>query len=186
MSKFATDSDGNYVSFKEFKGYSNYVKLEKRLKQLQRIQSKKRLFNSQWKSSNRYKKLKHKISYIYEKLANIRKDFIHHITKLYLSEYDTIAIENLKPSNMLKNHKLARSVAMAMFYTWKITLQYKANFFGKEVVLVDPKNTSQNCSNCGEKKETKLKLSEKIFKCNNCNHEMDRDWNAAINILNRV
>ena len=147
----------------------------------------KRNKNKKYYSSNRYMKLKNKISWIYERMANIRMDFLHHVTKIYLHEYDTIVIEDLKPSNMMKNHKLARSIAESMFYAWKTILQYKAKYYGKEVILINPKNTSQTCSSCGEVKSrannNKLKLSEKVFKCEYCNLEIDRDYNAALNIL---
>lgn len=67
---------------------------------------------------------------------------------------------------MLKNHKLARVISESMFYTWKVLLQYKCKFYGKELCLVDPKYTSQTCSNC--------------------NHSEDRDINAAKNIMNKA
>jgi len=187
VDKFATDSDGEYVSFKEESNYSYYIKLSKRLKELQRMLANKRNKNKNYYSSNRYMKLKSKISWIYERLTNIRRNFLHHITKMYVTMYDTIVIEDLKPSNMMKNHKLARSIAESMFYTWKVILTYKAHFYGKEVMLVNPKNTSQTCSSCGYVKSTngnKLKLSQKVFKCEHCNLEIDRDYNAALNILN--
>lgn len=183
IKNFASDSEGHFVSFKNESNYKSYVASQHRLKLLQRRLSKKRLASSNWKSSKRYLKLKNKIAYLYEKLVNIRKNFIHAVTKVYLSEFDLIAIENLKPSNMLKNHKLARSIAEAMFYTWKVILQYKAPWYGKEVRLVSPRNTSQTCSECGHVLETKLKLSEREFHCPVCGYHEDRDTNAAKNIL---
>jgi putative transposase len=182
VTNFITDSEGNKVTMKSLK----LTKLNNRVKLLQSKLGKKRNKNSSWKTSKRYMKLKTKISYTFEKISNIKQNFIIHQANSYLSKYDIVVIEDLKPRNMIKNHKLARSISESMFYTWKVILQYKAEMYGKYVVLVNPKNTSQTCSNCGEVKDklNKLKLSNKIFKCDHCGLELDRDHNAAINILN--
>ena len=186
VNKFASDSDGTFHNFKETKAYLNYIKNEKKLKFLQKKLSKLRLKNKRYFNSKRYIKLKTKVGTLYAKLSNARKNFIHHVSKFYIDNYDTIVIENLKPSNMLKNHKLARSIAESMFYTWKVTLQYKCKFYKKNLLLVDPKNTSQTCSSCNSILETKLKLSDRVFKCKCCSLELDRDINAAINILKKA
>ena len=70
-----------------------------------------------------------------------------------------------------------------MYYTWKTILSYKARLYDKTVNLVNPINTSQICSTCGTKLKTKLILNERIFKCNKCNLEINRDYNSALNIL---
>lgn len=186
ITNFATDSDGYSVSFKDFKAYRNYIKTETRLKILQRRLGKKRYNNKEWKSSKRCSKLKQKVAWCYEKLANIRKDFLHHVSMIYIRENQTIVIENLKSSNMMKNPKLARSISQAMFYTWKTMLEYKCKFYGRNLILIDPRNTSQVCSSCNTKRNEKLKLNNKIFDCRSCGLEIDRDYNAAINILNKA
>ena len=182
---FATDSDGNCYSFKTEENYEKYCKLQKLIKVLQKKLCKKREKNKEWKKSKRYEQLRIKIAYVFEKLANIRRNFLHHVSKYYLTNYDRVVIEDLKPSNMLKNHKLARSIAENMFYTWKVMLQYKSLWYGKELIIINPRNTSQTCSACGNIKqnEEKLMLNEKIYKCNSCGLELDRDYNAALNIL---
>jgi putative transposase len=180
---FASDSNGKQFKFKEFESYKNYIKLYKELKRLQSILSKKRNNNKEWKKSKKYQKLKEKVAYLYEKLTNKRKDFLHYVSKYYINKYGTIVIEDLKPCNMLKNHKLARVISEGMFYTWKVMLQYKSKFYGRELIIINPTNTSQTCSVCGTKLSKKLKLNERIFKCDKCNHEEDRDINAAKNIL---
>ena len=108
------------------------------------------------------------------------------MSKYYVVNYDNIVIEDLKPMNMLKNHKLARVISQSMFYTWKVMLTYKCNFYGKMLHLVDPKHTSQTCSCCGNQLQSKLSLSNRLFKCEDCDLEIDRDLNAAINILNKA
>jgi len=180
---FASDSNGKQFKFKEFESYKNYIKLYKELKRLQSILSKKKHKNKEWKNSKKYKKLKEKVSYLHEKLTNKRKDFLHYVSKYYINKYGTIVIEDLKPRNMLKNHKLARVISEGMFYTWKVMLQYKSKFYGRELIIINPTNTSQTCNVCGTKLSKKLKLNQRIFKCSKCNHEEDRDINAAKNIL---
>ena len=184
--RFATDSDGYYYSFKDEPNYKKYKTIQARIKALQAKLAKKRLTNKAWKSSKRYETLKEKIAYLYEKLANMRNNFLHHVSKYYLSAYDRVVIEDIKVSNLLKNHNLARSIADSMFYTWKVMLSYKSLWYGKELVIVNPSYTSQTCSSCGhiKKKEDKLMLKEKIYVCKACGYKEDRDLNAAINILN--
>ena len=183
IKRFATDSDGYYYSFKDHPAYKVYKSLEKKLKHLQSILGKKRDKNKSWKLSKKYRLLKFKIKQVYERMANIRKDFLHETSKSYIEEYGTIVIENLKPSNLLKNHKLARSIAEGMFYTWKVFLTYKSALYGRDLIIVNPMNTSQTCNHCGTILKEKLKLSNRIFKCNHCGLKEDRDVNAAKNIL---
>jgi putative transposase len=186
VKNFASDSDGNSISFKGQDETSKYDKIYNKLKHLQSIQGKKRHRNKDgWKKSKRYQKISNKVKVCYEKLANIRSNFLHFVSKHYVTNYDYIAIEDLKPSNLLKNHKLARSISESMFYTWKVMLQYKAKFYNVIVDLKDPRNTSQTCSCCGHVLIDKLTLNNRIFKCESCGHEEDRDINAAKNILNK-
>jgi len=189
IKSFSTDSNGKTFTFKKRKklvNYKEYERLYNKLKQLQKIQSKKRLNNDKWYLSRKYESLKTKITHIYEKLANIRRNFLHYISKYYVRNYDHIAIEDLKPSNMNKNHRLARMINEAMFYTWKVFLQYKCALHDKVLLIVNPRDTSQTCNQCGTvlKGKNKLKLSNRVFKCNKCALEINRDHNAAINILN--
>ena len=103
VKKFATDSNGDYYSFKEQKEmYSSYCRLETRLKALQKILSKKRLKSPNWRSSNRYAKLREKVKHLYARLANIRKNFIHHVSKYCAMNFDEVNIEKLTVRNMLR------------------------------------------------------------------------------------
>ncbi|CAG8590467.1 2760_t:CDS:2 [Ambispora gerdemannii] len=101
----------------------------------------------------------------HEKVANQRKDLAHKLSRELVKKYDLIAHEKLQVKNMVKN-KLAET--------------------GKRVVEVEARNTSQICSNCGELKEPKLKLSQRVFKCSNGDYKDNRDVNAARNILKRA
>jgi putative transposase len=179
---FASDSDGNQFRIPDQEWYKCYIKLYNRLKHLQSILGKKRNRNKEWKNSKKYKNLKFKIKSLYEHLANIRKDFLHTVSKYYVTNYGSINIEDLRPSNLLKNHKLARMIAEGMFYTWKVILTYKCLWYGRVLNIINPSNTSQICNKCGTKLKTKLKLSQRVFKCT-CGHKEDRDINAAKNIL---
>ena len=85
---------------------------------------------------------------------------------------------------MVKNHKIAKSIADVSWNKFASMMKYKAEWAGKEVVFVNPRNTSKTCSNCGYIQN--MPLEKRIYDCPECNLVLDRDYNAAINILNRV
>lgn len=119
------------------------------------------------------------------KIANKRKDYLHKITTKLVKQYDVIVIEDLKTKNLLKNHHLAKSIANASWYLFRIMLEYKCKWYGKQLITVDPKYTSQNCSNCGFCSGPKpLQIRE--WTCPNCKTRHDRDVNAAVNILHKA
>lgn len=134
------------------------------------------------KGSNRYKKNKFRIARLHNKIANKRNDFLHNVTTLLVNNYDVICIEDLNVSGMLSNHKLAKAISDTSFSMFRSMLEYKCNWYGKELVVIDRfYPSSKTCSKCGWKKED-LTLSDRVFKCENCGIEIDRDLNAAINI----
>ena len=150
---------------------------EKRIKKAQRSLSRKK------KGSNNRKKARFNLSKQHQKVKNQREDFAHKLSNILLQNNDLIVFENLNITGMMKNHHLAKSIADASWNKLVQYTNYKAESAGKEVVQVDPHNTSRKCSNCGCKKE-ELKLSTRVFRCDHCGHEIDRDLNAAINIHN--
>ena len=178
-----SDNEGFQIKYSDLFNVKKYKLLENRLSDLQRILQTKRNKNPDWRKSKKYEILRSKIANIYSKLKFIRRNAMHHITKFYIEEYDIICIEDLKVKAMFKNHKLAKKLSESMFYTFKIMLQEKALMYGKEIRLKDPYLTSQTCSNCNTVLENKISLKNRIFKCNFCNFEIDRDVNAARNIL---
>ena len=102
--------------------------------------------------------------------------------KFYRSQnYDIIVLEDLRVKNMVKNHHLAKSISDAAWAKFTEYLYYKAESAGKKVVFINPRNTSQICSGCGE--TVKKSLSVRMHKCPSCGLILDRDINAAINIL---
>ncbi|WP_289461036.1 RNA-guided endonuclease TnpB family protein, partial [Lactobacillus intestinalis] len=113
---------------------------------------------------------------------NKRKDYLHKLTTHLVRQYDVIAIEDLKVKNLQKNHCLAKAIANASWSMFRQMLEYKCERYGKELIAVNPKNTSRICSKCGFNSGAKpLEIRE--WTCPNCQAHHDRDINAAVNIL---
>ena len=121
------------------------------------------------------------VARIYQRIANRRKDFAHKLSRSLVNEYGIIALEKLNGKNMLKNHHLAKSISDAAWNQLVQYVTYKAEYADREVVLVDPRNTSKRCSRCGTLVEKSLAV--RVHSCPVCGLEIDRDENAAINIL---
>lgn len=167
---FVTLSDGTKYSF-------SVSKKTKKLKKLQHYYSKKQ------KGSKRKEKLRLRIARIYEKIANSRRDFQHKLSNKLTNEYQTICLESLKVRNMMKNHKLARAIGEASWYSFVNMLQYKGKWKGCDIIQIDQfYPSSKTCSCCNWKKEN-LKLSDRSWTCPKCGTIHDRDINAAKNIL---
>ncbi|RKU21959.1 transposase [Candidatus Poribacteria bacterium] len=140
------------------------------------------------KGSNRRKKQQHKLALHHERTANKRKDFIGKLVyKLYHHQKNNVLVaENLNTSNMVQNKHLSKSISdasWATFFKWCGNIAERDGFHFHQV---DPKNTSQTCSACGEKSPKKLSLAIRTFECSFCGMSLDRDHNAAINILLRA
>lgn len=156
-------------------------KLKKKEDKLVRLQRK---LSRQKKLSKSRNKTKEKISKIHFDISNSRKDILHktttYLVKTKLNK--TIVIEDLNVSGILKNHKLAKSINNIGFYEFKRQLEYKCNWYGKELILANRfYPSSKLCSCCGNKKND-LKLSDRVYCCINCKLKIDRDLNAAINL----
>jgi putative transposase len=172
LNSFVTLSDGTHVDSPEF-----FRKSERKIKKLQREVSRKE------KGSNNRQKAKRKLAITSEKVKNQRNDFLHKLTRELVSEYGLFVVESLTISNMIKNHNLAKSISDASWSRFIELLQYKAESAGIEVMTA-PKfePTTKRCSQCGNVRE--IALSERIYSCPVCGLVIDRDENAAINILN--
>ena len=127
-------------------------------------------------------KAKHMVAKYSEKIANQRSNYLHNLTKQLVEQYDLIKIEDLKTKNLLKNPKLARAIANQAWREIRRQLEYKCAWYGKQLVTVNPRKTSQLCSNCGYD-DGKHTLDIRQWKCPNCGTLHDRDINAAKNIL---
>jgi len=123
------------------------------------------------------------VAKVHRKIRNQRKDFAHKTSKKLVKEYDRIVFEDLQIQNMVKNHHLAKSISDAGWSQLINFTKTKAEYAGKIVELVNPRNTSQNCSSCGN--SVKKDLSVRVHSCPFCGLVLDRDHNAAINILRR-
>ena len=180
----ATLSDGTRVP--NIKTFRRVRILEKRLKRLQRKVSRKYLINNcnKFNKTRNIIKLERQIKLIYRSIRNIR---INHIRKfvsvLVKKRPKYIAIEDLNVKGMMKNKHLAKDIVNCSFYTIREYLIRKATERDIVVRLVDRfYPSSKTCSNCGNYKKD-LKLSQRVYYCDNCEEEIDRDLNAALNIV---
>ncbi len=162
-------------------------KYEKQLTKLQRQLSKKqhpRYKNDKTSFSNNYLKHSLKVSKLHKKIQDARLDYLHKLTTYLTQNYKEIAIENLNVSGMFKNHHLAKAVSDVGMHEFKRQLEYKSQLRKNNLIIVDKWfPSSKTCSNCGYVNNN-LKLSDRVFKCPQCNFSIDRDLNASINLLN--
>ena len=173
LSSIITTSDGDQV-----KPAKHLRKSEDKLIRAQRRLSRKK------KGSNNRNKQRTEVGKIHRTIRNQRQDFNHKLSRNLVDDYDTIVFEDLKIKNMVKNHHLAKSISDAGWYQLMTMTKYKAEYAGtnKEVILVDPRNTTQACCICYTIVPKTLK--DRIHDCPVCGLVLDRDYNAAINILN--
>ena len=135
--------------------------------------------------SNKYNAMKTKLQKLYLKIQNIQDDWLYKFTTHIVQNYHKICIEDLNVKGMLSNRRIARSISRSLFYRFRVQLQYKCEMYGNELIIADRWFAStQLCSMCGFRKEgeDKLKLSDRIYHCNNCGESLDRDYNSACNL----
>ena len=170
LNHFYTDSDGQVVENPRL-----LRKSERQLKKLQRKVSKRKKG-----SANRRKAIK-RLARKHLQVSRQRKDFAVKTARCVVRSNDLIAYEDLQVRNMVKNHKLAKSISDASWSMFRQWVEYFGKVFGKVTVAVPPQYTSQNCSNCG--KQVVKTLSQRTHNCLHCGTVLDRDHNAALNIL---
>jgi putative transposase len=173
LKEFLTDSDGNTVA-----NPRHLRKAEKRLKKLHR-----RLSRKQKKSQNRKKARKH-LAKAYLKVQRQREDFARKTASTLISSHDLIAYEHLQIRNLVKNRKLAKSISDVSWGRFLMWVNYYGALHGISVIAVEPAFTSQDCSACGTR--VKKSLSVRTHICTGCGLVLDRDHNAAINILDKA
>lgn len=173
IKSLATTNDGVF--------YENPKALNKNLKKLKRLQ---RSLSRRKKGSNSKERARRKVAKQHATIANIRKDALHKVTIDIIRNYAIIGIEDLNVQGMMQNHNLARAIADVGFYEFRRQLEYKAKWYGSEIVVVDKwYPSSKTCSECGFKLN-KLALSQRAWICPKCKSKHDRDVNAAKNLAN--
>jgi putative transposase len=174
INHYAVDSDGGMVEHPHV--------LNKRLKKLAREQ---RRFCRKVKGSNNRRKQRYKVARIHERVTDARMDFLHKLSTRYVCEYGFIAVEDLDVKGMVEGEKYnARNKLDSSWSTFIGLLDYKAESAGVQLVKVDPKNTSQDCSGCGQRVYKPLWV--RTHNCPHCGVVLDRDYNAALNILRKA
>ena len=161
--------------------------MEKKLKREQRKLSKRALLAKNkgipLSEAKNYQKQKREVARLHEKVLNQRTDFLNKLSTEIIKNHDIICIEDLNVKGMLRNHKLARSISDVSWSSFVTKLQYKADWYGREIIKVDTWfPSSQICSECGHK-DGKKSLDIREWTCPICHTHHDRDINASINIL---
>ena len=172
LTSFAVDSDGAVIENPRFHEHSL-----KKIKKLQQSIARKKRFSQNWK------KAKSKLERVYDHITNQKRDFLHKLSRQYVDTYATICVEDLNIKYLKEKGKsrgLRRSIHDASWGRFYSYLAYKAESAGTNFIQIDPRDTTQMCSNCGS--IVKKSLSERVHECPYCGFVADRDYNAAVNI----
>lgn len=183
LSDFAILSTGEKIGNERF-----FKQLSEKLAKEQKILSRRALVakksGRKLSDSKNYQKQRLKVAKIHEKIANMRRDFLHKLSTYLVNNHDILCIEDLSSKNLMKNHKLAKAIGDVSWSEFVRMLEYKANWYEKQVSKISRwYPSSQLCSDCGFN-SGKKPLSVRDWTCENCGSHHDRDINASINILN--
>ncbi|MDT2391775.1 IS200/IS605 family element RNA-guided endonuclease TnpB [Enterococcus avium] len=182
ITDFAILSNGQKIDNNRFTS-----KMEKTLKREQRKLSRRALLakkaGKELFEARNYQKQKKKVARLHEKVINQRTGFLNKLSTEIVKNHDSICIEDLNTKGMLRNHKLAKSISDVSWFSFVSKLQYKAEWYGREIIKVDKWfPSSQLCSKCGHK-DGKKSLEIREWTCPVCHAHHDRDINASKNIL---
>jgi putative transposase len=171
LKSFLVTSDGDSIDPPHF-----YRDAQAKLRRAQRYLARCK------RGSNRRKKAKNRVAKIHKHIANQRLDFHHKLSRELVDSHGLIACEDLNVKGLART-RLAKSVNDVGWGSFLTKLQYKAEEAGVAVVKVDPRKTTQMCSQCQHIPEVKLTLKDRVYVCEKCGFTADRDYNAALNIL---
>ena len=175
IKEFYSDSNGNVVNNPKY--------LEKSMRKLVREQ---RWLSRKQKGSNNRNRQRVNVAKVHEKITNQRNDFLQKQSTMLISENQTICIEDLNVKGMIRNHKLAQHIASCSWSKFFAMLEYKATWYGNDIIKVPTMYpSSQTCSCCGYKNTFVKNLSIREWECPNCHAKHSRDTNASINILKK-
>jgi len=178
IKEFYADSHGHLEPNPQF-----YRKAEQELNRANRKKSKKYRKGAKPQSKN-YHKARKRYARKHLRVSRQRIEYVKRVAYCVIQSHDLIAYEDLNIKGMVKNRKLAKSISDVGWATFRGWLEYFGVKYNKSCIAVPPHNTSQNCSNCGEKVEKSLSTRTHI--CPKCGYTEDRDVNAARNILNKA
>lgn len=180
-------SDGTRVKTRTYKKYERELKQwQKKMSRRMRLAKEKGIPLDEAKN---YQKAKRMVAKYHEKTRNSRKDYLQKVTTAIIEEYDFIAVEDLRVKGMLNKDNIKlnnHAIASQSWYELRTMFEYKSDWYGRTFVKVNPKYTSQDCSNCHERTGPKNDLSVRHWACSNCQTKHDRDINAGRNILNKA
>ncbi|MCP3764220.1 IS200/IS605 family element RNA-guided endonuclease TnpB [Domibacillus sp. A3M-37] len=170
---------------KVYKNPTFFRRLEEKLAKAQRILSRRQCLATQQKrplaEAKNVQKQRVKVARLHEQIANARTDYLQKITTEIIKNHDVIGIEDLNVSSMLKNQKLAKAISEVSWSEFRTMLEYKAKWYGRQVIAVDPRHTSQKCHSCGHTAKEN-RQTQAAFICVSCGHSENADINASRNI----
>ena len=179
-------SDGLRIKTRTHKQYELKLKLwQRKMARRQRLAKAKGI---KLDEAQNYQEAKRMVAKYHQKIRNCRLDYLHKVTKKIVTDYDFIAVEDLRVKGML-NHSNAKinnhAIANQSWYKLRTMFEYKSEWYGKTFVKVDPRYTSQDCSSCHQRTGPKNNLRIRRWTCSNCEANHDRDINAGKNILEK-
>jgi len=176
VEKLLVTSDGEYVP-----NLRPYERALKKVKRLHRALSRKKFLSKNWF------KAKMELARAYEHLANLRRDLYMKLGRYFAEHYDVVVMEDINAKQLIGrvNRGLRRSLQDAAFGMMRTIIRYQLEKYGKEVVFVDPRDSSKTCAKCGYVKMD-LTLSDRVFECPRCGWRADRDYNSTLNHLRRA
>jgi len=173
VEKLLVTSDGEFLP-----NLRPYERALKKVKRLHKSLSRKKFLSHNWF------KAKMELARAHEHLANLRRDLYMKLGKYFAEHYDAVVMEDIDAKQLIGggNRGLRRSLQDAAFGMMRTVIRYQVEKYGKEFILVDPRNSSKACAKCGYVKDD-LALSDRVFECPRCGWRADRDYNSALNHL---